>query len=299
MTDPVVILSDTHFGHPGASAGTPAALRPLWQGASRLIINGDVAEVHHPEFRVQAAHAVMELQDLCAADGVELILLSGNHDPYISDRRHVHLHDRVVLVTHGDALHPAVAPWSPAAGRMRAAYDAAMSCIPASRHADLAARLSVFQFASHEEWIALAEEMSSGSTIRKMLRRPWAFVQVLRYWAAFPRLAARFVRELSPESSYVIMGHTHRPGIWDVDGLTVINTGSYAFPGRPRAVRLDGRTMSVWRIHRDGAVFRPASSPLKLYALPPLADGGAHPSALNTRAEGVRPSTAEICWPAS
>ena len=44
----VVILSDTHIGKPGRGAPSAESLRPLWQKASRLILNGDVAEIHDP-----------------------------------------------------------------------------------------------------------------------------------------------------------------------------------------------------------------------------------------------------------
>ena len=92
------------------------ALRPLWAGASNLIINGDVAEVHHPEHWADAATQLLQLLDLCEKDGVALTLLSGNHDPFIGEVRHLHLANHQVFVTHGDALHPAIAPWSPALG---------------------------------------------------------------------------------------------------------------------------------------------------------------------------------------
>lgn len=110
MKDRIVILSDTHMGRPEAVVRSPAELAPLWRGADSLVINGDVAEVHDPRHRVKAAGQVLELHDLCERDGVDLTLLSGNHDPYISDTRHLKLANGAVFVTHGDALHPSIAP---------------------------------------------------------------------------------------------------------------------------------------------------------------------------------------------
>ena len=65
-----VILSDTHLAGNGQGAGSADALRPLWQGADELILNGDTAELSHPTLRADAAREVMRIQDLCEEDGV-------------------------------------------------------------------------------------------------------------------------------------------------------------------------------------------------------------------------------------
>ena len=93
MPGRIVILSDTHLGRPSCGAQSARALRPLWQGASHLIVNGDVAEIHHPRHWGEAARETMHLLDLCEEDSVALTLLSGNHDPFISEVRHLHLAD--------------------------------------------------------------------------------------------------------------------------------------------------------------------------------------------------------------
>ena len=47
----IVILSDTHLSDGRRGAGSAEALRPLWQGADRLILNGDTAEPRSPRPR--------------------------------------------------------------------------------------------------------------------------------------------------------------------------------------------------------------------------------------------------------
>lgn len=262
-----VIISDTHLGRPHAAVRHVAQLRPLWQGAAHLIVNGDAAEVHHPRHWSQAACEVLKLYDFCEQDGVELTLLSGNHDPFLSDIRHLHLADNTVFVTHGDVLHPAIAPWSPAAGRMRAAHDAALATLEPETRRHLESRLSVAQHASLAEWQSIRVEAEQSSMLR-MLLRPWALAQVLHYWHIIPRLTAQFAAEHAPEARYIITGHTHRPGIWRVGPRTIINTGSFGFPGTPRVVVLDGEALTVWKLRLTNSVYELASSPQSLFAIP-------------------------------
>ncbi len=255
MQDRIVIISDTHMGRPDALARSPQMLRPLWQGASAVVINGDVAEVHDPRYRVAAAKQVLELHDLCERDGVELTLLSGNHDPYISDTRHLLLANGEVFVTHGDALHPAIAPWSPSAARVRQAHDRAMASLNPEDRGTLAARLSATQHSAHEHWVEF-EKALQHSALRQLITRPWMVFEIFWYWHCIPGLAQKFAQEHAPDARFFIFGHTHRQGIWHRGGVTLINTGSFGFPGSPRAVVIQAGQLSVYRIRRHGEVFR-------------------------------------------
>lgn len=266
MEGRIVIISDTHLGRPKAAAISARALRPLWQGADYLVVNGDVAEVHHPRHWPIAARQTLELHDLCEADDVRLTLLSGNHDPYISDIRHLHIAGDQVFVTHGDVLHPAIAPWSPTAGRIRAANDEALSRLKPEVRDTLEHRLNAAQHASHHEWSELQRE-ASRSRIINMLVRPWAIAKVIWYWKIVPGLAAKFASRHVPEARFFVFGHTHRPGIWTMNGLTIINTGSFGFPGKPRAVVIEEQALTVHRIVCDDAAYRLDQKPIASYTL--------------------------------
>ena len=263
----IVILSDLHLGRPRCAAISAEALRPLWEGATHLILNGDVAEVHNRDHWSQAACETMRLFELCETDDVSLTLMSGNHDPFISDIRHLYLHGGQVLVTHGDVLHPAVAPWSPAAGRIRKAHEHAMSALTPEERVHLESILSAAQFASHAEWGELEKE-ASHSTVLGMFVRPWAVAQVLHYWWIFPRLAADFAARHAPQARFIVLGHTHHPGIWNIGDRTIINTGSFGFPGRPWAVIVQERSLSVMRIRLQGDAYRFHAKPVAQYELP-------------------------------
>ena len=290
MAGHIVIISDTHLGRPKCAALSALALRPIWKDATRLIINGDIAEIHHPKHADAAGEQVIKLFEYCERDGVILTLLSGNHDPYISDLRHVHIAEGNIFVTHGDVLHPAIAPWSPRTPRIRIAYEKAISAVDPEDRDHLISRLSVSRYASAQECQALANAASQ-SSIMGMLLRPWAILQVLHYWKVVPRMAAHFTKYHSPEAKFMIFGHTHRPGIWHFDDMTVINTGSFGFPGRPWAVTIEDRQLSVWRILRCSDTYCLAETPVRTYELPVR---GSSPSALNTRPVSERPSAAVI-----
>lgn len=268
MSSRTLILSDLHLGRPRLAALSAEALRPLWQGCSRLIINGDVAEVHHPTHWAIAARQVLRLHDLCEDDNVELTLLSGNHDPYLTDVRHLELANGSVFITHGDVLHPAIAPWSPRAGIMRDAHERAIEAIPPEERSHLDTRLKVSQFASHVEWSDMAHEASK-SSVPQMLMRPWSVPQVLWYWWRFPRLAARFLHDHAPKSRIGVFGHTHRAGIWTIDHRVIINTGSFGFPGQPRAVMIENdRDVRVLAIEPGETAYRFVNEPVRELTLP-------------------------------
>ncbi len=266
MSARTLILSDLHLGRGPELpvADTIAAFAPLWRDVDRLVLNGDSAEIHHPRTWGRAARCFMQLIDRCDEDGVELVVLSGNHDPWLSDRRHLSLAGGSVLVTHGDAMHPAVAPWSPAAGRMRRAHDRAVASLPGEIRDRLEGRLLAAQHASFAEWEdeATLRREAKRSTVVNMLLRPWSFLQVLAYWHAFPRLAAEFASAHAPEAQIIVTGHTHRPGLWRVGPRTVLNTGSFVAPTRPRAVLVDGGRVSLHRVVRDGSAWARVTRPL-------------------------------------
>jgi predicted phosphodiesterase len=266
MRQRTIIISDTHLGRGRGAAISASALRPIWQGFERLIINGDVAEIHHPHHRAAAAREVIKLQDLCENDAVELTLLSGNHDAYLTDSRHLWLADGQVFITHGDALHPAVAPWSPNAAIVRRAHDEAAARLAADERDSLEQRLSVMQHAAHAEWAQLGE-LAGKSSIFAMLIRPWAIAQVLQYWHIAPKLASMFVKAHAPEARFVVLGHTHRPGIWTLDGRTIINTGSFGFPGSPRAVTIAGDRLAVQDIRKARGAYELAANALAAFDL--------------------------------
>jgi predicted phosphodiesterase len=270
MTQRTLVISDTHMARPQHVGHAPGAeqLRPLIaSGIDRLIVNGDTAELHHVTMRADAARQVLRLFELCEEHGVELTLISGNHDPHLTDLRHLFLHDGAIFLTHGDVLHPAVAPWSEDADfTRRAVADALASLDDDARHR-LEARLAAFQHVSHLSWLNLDRMVRASHPFLDLLGRPAAVIRMLHYWAILPRLAHRFVAEHAPHARYFLFGHAHRPGVWKRDGRVLINTGSFSLPGRPRGVLITPEALAVHAVVRHGHDYHLAQRPLARFAL--------------------------------
>ena len=71
-----------------------------------------------------------------------------------------------------------------------------------------------------------------------------------------PRLAATLVRKHRPAAKFILVGHTHRPGIWQrPEGITVINTGSFSRPLGGLVVDLSPGLLVVRRVNVRGGEF--------------------------------------------
>lgn len=249
-----VILSDTHLAGNGQGAGSADALRPLWQGADELIMNGDIAELSHPTLRAQAAREVMRIQDLCEMDGVRLTFLSGNHDPHITDRRFLRLCSGEVFLTHGDMLHPAISPWTSYAKQLRELHEDALAQLGLMDRAQLDQQAMAAAHASNIKWDHIAEhEPVKLGQLAKRVDQARKVAKVLWFWHRLPKMAARFAQRYAPDARFFIFGHIHRAGVWQFGNQTIINTGAYHYPRNPQAVVLDGQTLSMHRVQFDAA----------------------------------------------
>lgn len=257
----IVILSDTHLGPPGRGAVDAANLRPLWRGADELILNGDIAELQDVAHRAAAARQVMKIQALCEIDGVTLTMLPGNHDPMLSDRRHLDLCGGEVFVTHGDALHPAISPWTEERRSLRRLHDDAAARLGVAPDRD--AKLSIAQFASHLKWEEMArQDEAEPSALRRKWGHAMKIARVLWYWHTLPRAASDFARKYCPHARFFVFGHIHRAGVWKLGGRILINTGSYDFPRNPQAVVIEAGQLRVYKAQRrDDGTYHLAATP--------------------------------------
>lgn len=263
-----MILSDTHLGPPGRGARSAAALRPLWQGATEVIFNGDIAEVHDPQWRGEAARQVMRIQEYCEVDDVRFTMLAGNHDPLITDRRFLRLCRGEVFLTHGDLLHPAVSPWIKERALMKALHDDALAALDPAMRDVIDARAAALQIAELRKWDWQAAHGDERlPKWRRMLDLAIKTTRVMYYWQTLPRTAAQFAHEHVPDCRFFIFGHIHRAGIWHNRDKIIINTGSYDLPSRPHGVIIEGNTLQVKRIHGSPSGYYFANKPRAVYEL--------------------------------
>ncbi|MEM8739095.1 MAG: metallophosphoesterase family protein [Planctomycetota bacterium] len=254
----VVVLSDLHMGRVGRGAGSADAVRGLWRGAERVVLNGDTAETRNKRRRDEAHRRVEELKRAAAEDGVELVLVAGNHDPNVSEVDWVELCGGAVVATHGDILHLAVAPWSDVDGRLEGESREALAGLGATAQgADLATRAEAIKRASARHWRKTMqgryEKRERGVAGRWAVKAQKASL-VLYYWWAMPRRAMRFAEAEFSECAVFVFGHIHRPGVW-VDraarggrGRVVLNTGAFRLPKRPRAVVIEGGEAAMYKV---------------------------------------------------
>ena len=262
MPDKTLVISDTHLGKP--SGATAEALRPIWQGIDELIINGDTAEVQVPWLRGAAVRELDQLEQLTGKDGVKLTLISGNHDAYLTDRRCIQRGSDSILIMHGDALHPAVAPWTRFAKPLAKRTNKE---IANAEKDDLTSRLDIAQHVGHSEFLKeYVLSNLSESTTKRILARPIEVPQVLWYWKREPKLAAQFLDRYAPQAKVLIVGHSHRRAIWRSGNATgertIINTGAFMFPGKPQGVLLHGDTLAVHQIVKQQGTYRCCEKPI-------------------------------------
>ena len=270
-THRILILSDTHLGKPKGGAVSAEAIRPLWAGADRLIINGDIAEVHDASLRVVAAREVLKIEQMCEADGVDLTLISGNHDPFITDRRSLELNGGEVYLTHGDVLHPAISPWTGHRDRLRFLNKRTHDSLNADERASTQGHLAAAQYASHFTWDEMTRDHAQPrqNLPSKLISMAVKLGRVFWYWHTLPRTASNFAKQHAPGSRFFIFGHIHRAGVWRFGQRVVINTGAYGFPFRPHAVVIQAGGLSVWPITLDAdtAVYALGKKPVATFDL--------------------------------
>ena len=251
---PVLVISDLHLGRPDM-VREARTLQPLLESASTLIVNGDAAELHLPECAGRAADELDDLRARCEAADTGLVLLAGNHDPDLVPWRMLELAEGRLMITHGDGVDEALAPWSEAAAIIRARFREVRSGQASSHHASIeglfeACRLAALaEFESHEG-------IRPPTTVLGLLAAPRRFGEIVRFWLTHPRRIDGFVRRYRPDATVALVGHSHRAAIVRRGPRTVINTGCFGTPGPALGVHLAQEGLSVHRLHRRRGEWR-------------------------------------------
>jgi len=84
---------------------------------------------------------------------------------------------------------------------------------------------------------------------------PWRPLLVLKCWQETPERAVAMARVFRPRARLILLGHTHRAGIWRIGPRVVINTGSFMPLAKRLAVDLSGNEVSVKTIITNGRKF--------------------------------------------
>lgn len=256
-----IVISDSHMPrHPRINS--PEPLRELMDTCDRFVINGDAAELHQPGLETISRRLIDQLHNQAEALSTELLLLAGNHDPNVSPWRAAAFGSGRILITHGDAFHSTIAPWARDAKIIRQEWERIRDA-----HGHLSEsiedRFDAVRGGALAEW-AQGHTETTYSTFLNLLFRPMAVVRILTYWRAAPRLARRFAESFFPDAQYLVVGHTHRPGINRSAQPVVINTGAFAFPFHPLAVVLEDDAIQVFPLVFENNRWRLAANRMLL-----------------------------------
>jgi hypothetical protein len=100
-------------------------------------------------------------------------------------------------------------------------------------------------------------------------RRTFAMVKA---WYQLPDRAVAFVRHYHPGIRFILVGHTHLPGVWIRSDLVVINTGTFCRPFGCYAVDVSAAQILVRQVRHFGGCFA-LGRIVAAFALAPTGDG--------------------------
>lgn len=256
------IVSDVHYGERSSTVRSFRQLAPLLDGAAALVFNGDTFDTRPAKEPRITADLRREVLGFSASAGIPVSFVTGNHDPDFSQSHSMDLAEGRIFVTHGDVLFDNIVPWSQDAGVMRTRVIAALAALPEDGSCRLEDRLAVFRSVSAS---IPQRHQAEKNPIRFALRLagdtvwpPSRLLTILKAWREAPGRAAALARTHRPKARFVVMGHTHKPGVWAMaPGVVVINTGSFSRPFGPVAAEVSEDCIRVRRVESRGGEFRP------------------------------------------
>jgi UDP-2,3-diacylglucosamine pyrophosphatase LpxH len=271
-----LILSDLHLGT-GASRGPSFldGLRTLARQYDRVILNGDTLDRYEkPNCEPHSENWIAQAREACRGRSAEAELLTGNHDPAISNQNYIYDAHSATLVFHGDCIsdmtHPTKRSEQILGGWLARRWEK-MGGRPA-RFIELTAAHRETQAAYLRENPPLRDRNNAFEYLAAVLYPPHKPLHVLRYWHRAPGRVAALAATFDRPVRTVVFGHTHRSGEWRIGGMRVINAGSFMPLSTPQAVCIDGadvhmrpvksllRSYKTIPVPAESAVKRPISS---------------------------------------
>ena len=266
------VLSDLHFDDTTSQVRALPMLRPLLDGADRVIINGDALD---SQVIAHGAELIAQVKTFFAAHVRDSLFIAGNHDPDISALNELLLADGQIWLTHGDVFFDYLAPWSPNLPEYRRRIHALRDPLPPGEWDRLETRYRILRQIS----IGLPPEHDPSdrslwhlcTRLGRIFVHPRRPLSMLHTWVTSPRVAAQMAAKHHPSARFVIFGHIHHPGVWaNHHPRVIINTGSFTPPRGALVVEFDEKTLRVRRIERRQGAFHPGRT-LAEFPLAPTA----------------------------
>jgi predicted phosphodiesterase len=254
-----------HFADRSSRVRALGQLRPLLDGASSVVLNGDTLDTRHDKNPARTAEKRREVLAFFASAGTPVIYLTGNHDPDLSPHHAAEFEGGRVLVTHGDVLFDAIVPWAKDAETIRGKVIAALAALPGGGGGRLDSRLAAFRSVAAT---IPQRHQSEPDPFRYALRMagdtvwpPQRALKILRAWREAPGRAAALARRHRPRARFIVIGHTHVPGVWrSASGIVVINTGSFCRPFGAMVAEISPGRVRVRRVEARRGDFHPGAA---------------------------------------
>lgn len=252
------ILSDLHLHDARSQVRALSQIEPLLAGVRTLVLNGDTCEMR----RGLTAAQLAEVKTFFTARVPEVVFVTGNHDPDISEMHEYLAVDGRLWVTHGDVCFDDLTPWSRHAADIRREVAAQLALEPRADYTQLPVRFRIARHIARTEAhvpdLVTRTWRSHASWFWRTFFPPTQVLAMLRCWRDLPRRAAELARSQRTSAQVVVTGHVHFPGVWrTAHGPTIINTGSFFRPLGGNLVDVIGDRVQVRRIDRARDVFRP------------------------------------------
>lgn len=266
MPAPLIrIVSDLHFGDRASRVRRLEQLRPLLEGVTHLVLNGDTLDTRSGPYPAHTAECREAVLAFFPREVAAVTFLSGNHDADLTLQHHLDLAGGRVFVVHGDIFFDDIVPWGKDALVIGRRIAEELHRLSPGLRGDLDHRLAVFRRVAGS---IPQRHQSEQNPLKHALHfladsvwPPLRFLRVLRAWRQAPDRAAALVGRHRPNARFVVAGHTHRPGIWSTPGgITLVNTGSFCPPLGGFCVDVEPDRLVVRRVDARRGEFRTGES---------------------------------------
>jgi len=270
------IISDLHYGDPASWVRSLDGLQPLFSGADRVVFNGDSVETRRSPIAHKTDQIRKEFLDFTRGTAPGCAVIAGNHDPDISTLHKLELLGGLVFITHGEVLFEDLVPWSRELPQIKEFFRLELAALPAD-----AREMPDERLAAAKRACARLELLDDPHP-----RRPWERFQrtlgifwpphrtlaMIKAWRQLPDRATAFARQYHPGIRFILVGHTHMPGVWTRSDIVVINTGSFCPPFGCYAVDVSAKQIVVREVWHSGGCFA-LGRVIAAFALAPTGDG--------------------------
>lgn len=257
VVPPVLVLSDLHLAHPATYITDSAMIAPLLDGVRTVVFNGDACELLSLKRRSEGRQKLARVAEVCLDRGVRPLFLTGNHDPNVSNLHELPLFGGTVMVTHGDVLHPWLAPWARDSVHLKRERQRLLAHRqpPDDWLATLELCKEIGAVASRYDAKSKKGILARAVMVGRFAVQPWRAVHALYYWSNVVHYAHGLQERFFPQAKFLIVGHTHRAGVWHLPTFTLVNTGSYQPMSKTLGVILNDGLLRVRRIEERNGEF--------------------------------------------